>query len=151
MPADKPTAITSVLQETRVFKPAREFSRTAHIPSLAHYRKLYNQSVRAPDKFWAAQAKRELVWFKTWTRVLQWNEPFAKWFVGGRLNVSYNCLDQWLGTPRANKKGKFKFRYRFEATRHTTTYKFRARLRAESAYPYELGYSKIVRVRVRGR
>src|SRR5437667_12762208 len=100
---DKPTAITSVLQEKRLFKPRKEFSEKAHIKSLAQYRKHYNESVKTPDKFWAKQAKNELVWFKPWKKVLQWKEPFAKWFVGGQLNVSYNCLDRWLDTPRANK------------------------------------------------
>src|SRR5436309_489337 len=100
---DKPTGITSVLQEDRVFPPPKEFSRNAQIKSLAQYRKLYNESVRSPNRFWGRQAKSELVWFKTWKKVLQWKEPFAKWFVGGRLNVSFNCLDRHLGTPVANK------------------------------------------------
>src|SRR6266702_2045183 len=100
---NKPMDITSVLHELRVFKPRKEFAETAHISSLAQYRKLYNQSVKAPEKFWANQARNELVWFKPWKKVLQWKEPFAKWFVGGRLNVSYNCLDKWLDTPTANR------------------------------------------------
>ena len=100
---DPSTSITSVLNESRVFKPSKAFSARAHIKSLAQYRKLYNESIRSPEKFWAAQAKRELIWFKPWKKVLQWNEPFAKWFLGGQLNVSYNCLDRWLGTPYANK------------------------------------------------
>ena len=100
---NKPMDITSVLHEIRVFKPRKEFAETARISSLAQYRKLYNQSVKAPEKFWANQARNELVWFKPWKKVLQWKEPFAKWFVGGRLNVSYNCLDKWLDTPTANR------------------------------------------------
>src|SRR5687767_13613234 len=95
--------ITSVMQEKRVFKPSKEFSKQAHIKSLAEYRKLYRQSIRSPEKFWAKQAKNELVWFKPWKTVLQWKEPFAKWFVGGQLNLSVNCLDRWLNTPTANK------------------------------------------------
>ena len=90
---DKPTSITSVLQEERVFPPRKEFSKDARIKSLAQYRKLYNESIRSPEKFWGRQAKNELVWFRPWKKVLQWKEPFAKWFVGGRLNVSFNCLD----------------------------------------------------------
>src|SRR5690242_18691752 len=104
MPAnDQPAGITSLSHEKRVFKPSKEFSRAAHVKSLAEYRKLYNESIRSPEKFWARQAKNELVWFKPWKKVLQWKEPFAKWFVGGQLNVSYNCLDKWLGTPHATK------------------------------------------------
>src|SRR5262249_29216623 len=53
--------------------------------------------------FWDAQAKSQLVWFRPWRKVLDWKEPFVKWFVGGQLNVSHNCLDKWLGTPHANK------------------------------------------------
>jgi acetyl-CoA synthetase len=97
------TNITSYLQEERVFHPSKDFSTRAHIKSMADYRKLYNESIKSPDKFWAGQAKSELVWFKPWKQVLQWKEPFAKWFVGGQLNVSANCLDKWLETPTANK------------------------------------------------
>jgi acetyl-CoA synthetase len=100
---DKPTSITSVLHEKRVFKPATEFSKKARISSLAQYQKLYAESVKSPDKFWGKRAKEELVWFKPWTKVLEWKEPFAKWFIGGQINVSYNCLDRHLGTPTANK------------------------------------------------
>src|SRR6266568_4540303 len=97
------TNIESILQELRVFAPPKEFSKRAHIKSLAEYRKRYKESVTAPEKFWGKQAENELVWFKPWKQVLQWKEPFAKWFVGGQLNVSYNCLDRHLGTPVANK------------------------------------------------
>jgi acetyl-CoA synthetase len=98
-----PSNFQSVSKESRVFQPPKSFSKLSRIKSLAEYRRLYVQSVASPEKFWAAQAKNELVWFKTWTKVLQWKEPFAKWFVGGRLNVSTNCLDRHLGTATANK------------------------------------------------
>jgi acetyl-CoA synthetase len=104
MPANAKTAnITSFQQEKRVFPPSKDFSAGAHIKSLAQYRKLYNESIKSPEKFWGKQAKDELVWFKPWSKVLQWKIPFAKWFVGGKLNVSYNCLDRHLDTPTANK------------------------------------------------
>jgi len=95
--------IESVSHEARVFPPPKEFTRRAHFKSLAQYRKVYRESIKSPEKFWGQQAKAELVWFKRWTRVLKWEEPYAKWFVGGQLNVSYNCLDRHLDTPRANK------------------------------------------------
>ncbi len=95
--------IESVLHETRLFAPPKEFSEAAHIKSLAQYRKLYRESISDPDKFWARQAKNELVWFKPWKKVLEWTPPFAKWFQGGQLNVSVNCLDRHLDTPVANK------------------------------------------------
>jgi len=100
---DKPTSITSVLQESRVFHPPKDFSKRCAFKSLAEYRKLYNESIRSPEKFWGKQARNELIWFKPFKKVLQWKEPFAKWFIGGQLNVSYNCLDRHLGTPTANK------------------------------------------------
>ena len=104
MPEPQPTTgITSVLHENRVFRPSKAFAERAHIKSLAQYQKLYNESVRSPDKFWGKHAKDELVWFKPFTKVLQWKEPFARWFIGGRLNVSFNCLDRHLGTATANK------------------------------------------------
>src|ERR1019366_1179128 len=102
MPANA-TSITSVLHEDRVFRPSKQFSKDALVPSLAHYHKLYLESIRVPEKFWGAQSKKELVWFKPWKKVLEWKEPFAKWFIGGRINVSHNCLDKWLGKAHANK------------------------------------------------
>ncbi|MFO1477401.1 MAG: acetate--CoA ligase [Verrucomicrobiota bacterium] len=98
-----PTAITSVLHENRVFPPDPAFAARAHVKSIDEYNRLYRESIDAPDRFWSKQAESELVWFKSWDKVLQWDEPVAKWFVGGRLNVSHNCLDRWLGTPHANK------------------------------------------------
>jgi acetyl-CoA synthetase len=100
--SDKPNSITSVLNEHRIFRPHKDFSKAARLSSLAQYRKLYNESVRSPEKFWAKQAKNELVWFKPWKKVLQWKEPFAQWFAGGQLNVSYNCLDRHLDSAVAN-------------------------------------------------
>jgi acetyl-CoA synthetase len=97
------TNITSVLQEERVFPPPKAFVSRALVKSMAQYRALYNESIRQPEKFWGRAAKEELVWFKPWKKVLQWKLPNAKWFVGGRLNVSYNCLDRHLGTATANK------------------------------------------------
>ena len=97
------TNITSVLHEDRVFPPPKAFAGRALVKSMAQYRALYNESIRAPDKFWGRAAREELVWSKPFKKVLQWKLPDAKWFAGGRLNVSYNCLDRHLGTPVANK------------------------------------------------
>ncbi|MGA2174716.1 MAG: acetate--CoA ligase [Verrucomicrobiota bacterium] len=97
------TNITSMLREDRVFPPAKAFAQRAHVKSLDQYRKIYRESVRQPEKFWGRQAKDELVWFKPWKKVLHWKLPNAQWFVGGRLNVSFNCLDRHLGTATANK------------------------------------------------
>lgn len=96
-------SITSVLQEQRVFPPAKEFSENSHLRSLTQYKRMYKQSIEDPEKFWSDRAKEELIWFKPWKQVLQWKSPFAKWFVGGQLNVSFNCLDRHLNTPVANR------------------------------------------------
>ncbi len=95
--------ITSVSRESRIFKPSAEFKNQANLGSFADYRRLYAESVNAPEKFWAKQAKEHLVWRKPFKKVLQWKAPHAKWFVGGKLNVSENCLDRHLGTARENK------------------------------------------------
>ena len=94
--------IHSVLREDRVFPPPPEFSRQAHVPSRADYDALYRRSVDDPEGFWAEMAER-LRWTTRWERVLDWQPPFAKWFVGGRLNVADNCLDRHLSGPRRNK------------------------------------------------
>ena len=100
--ADPGTSIESTLKEKRVFRPPKAFSAKAHIKSMAQYERMYRESVRNPEKFWGRVAE-ELAWFKKWRRVLQWKHPFAKWFVGGKTNICYNCLDRHLETPRKNK------------------------------------------------
>src|SRR6201993_5010655 len=94
--------IESHLIEKRVFKASKEFAKKARIKSLAQYRKMYRESIRSPERFWAREAK-ELIWRKPWKKVLEWKAPFAKWFVGSQLNVSENCLDRHLSGPRRNK------------------------------------------------
>jgi acetyl-CoA synthetase len=95
-------SISSLLQEKRTFPPAAEFSRNAHVKSLAEYERLWNEAKDRPDQFWGRYAE-DLHWFRKWDRVLEWNEPYAKWFVGGQTNLSYNCLDRHLSTWRKNK------------------------------------------------
>ena len=95
--------IESVLQEDRTFPPPSDFSQQAHIPSLERYRQLYEQAQADPEAFWADLAERELHWFRKWDRVLDWQPPFAQWFVGGQTNAAYNCLDRHLHTWRRNK------------------------------------------------
>ncbi|MGE5204915.1 MAG: acetate--CoA ligase, partial [Chlamydiota bacterium] len=94
--------IDSVLQESRSFSPPAEFSQKAHIKSLAEYERLYAEAERDPETFWGNIAS-ELHWFKPWDKVLEWQAPWAKWFVGGQLNLSYNCLDRHVQTWRKNK------------------------------------------------
>ncbi|MBP2018785.1 acetyl-CoA synthetase [Symbiobacterium terraclitae] len=88
----------ALLQEDRRFAPPPAFAAAANVSDNS----LYEQAARDREGFWAAQAER-LHWFKRWDRVLEWNPPFAQWFVGGKLNVAYNCLDRHLETPTRTK------------------------------------------------
>ncbi|HLP40373.1 MAG TPA: acetate--CoA ligase [Fibrobacteria bacterium] len=95
--------IESVLNETRKFVPPEAFRRKAAIASWAQYEAMYQESIQEPETFWGKVAE-DLHWFKKWSRVRNWdNPPFAKWFEGGRTNLSYNCLDRHLDGPRKNK------------------------------------------------
>src|ERR1700724_3302716 len=96
------TNLDSVLQEARKFEPPDEFRRAAHIKSAEDYERIYRESVEQPEKFWGRIAA-ELHWFKEWDKVLEWKNPWAKWFVGGQINLSYNCLDRHVQTARKNK------------------------------------------------
>ncbi|MDA0814224.1 MAG: acetate--CoA ligase [Verrucomicrobia bacterium] len=87
--------IESHLVENRIFNPPAEFSAKATIGSMEAYRELYDSSIADPEAFWAGIAA-ELSWQKKWDTVLEWNCPFAKWFVGGEVNVSENCVDRHL-------------------------------------------------------
>src|SRR5438270_11984970 len=91
-------AIEALLEESRVFPPPAEFRARAWVNS----EEVYERAKRDPEGFWAERAE-ELHWFRKWDKVLEWEAPFAKWFLGGQLNAAYNCLDRHLGTPRQNK------------------------------------------------
>ncbi len=90
--------LDSLLQEERSFPPPPEFARQAHVSDEAAYRR----AEQDPEAYWAGWAE-ELDWFERWNQVLDWNPPHAKWFVGGKLNVAYNCLDRHLDTDRRTK------------------------------------------------
>jgi acetyl-CoA synthetase len=94
--------IDSTLREHRVFSPPEEFSAKAHIKSLAEYEALYKRSIDDPESFWT-EAASELHWFKPWDKVLDGNFPWVKWFVGGKLNLSFNCVDRHALGERGNK------------------------------------------------
>ena len=97
------STIESVLQEQRVFEPPAAFSESARIPSMEAYQKLYDEAAADPAAFWAKLAEQELDWFEKWDTVLDWQPPFAKWFSGGKINISYNCLDRHLKTDKRDK------------------------------------------------
>jgi len=91
-----------VLHEERIFPPPPEFSENAHIKSAAELESLRAEADADPEAFWARMAE-ELHWFKKWDAVLKWEPPHAEWFGGGKINLSYNCLDRHLTTWRRNK------------------------------------------------
>src|SRR5262245_59721961 len=91
------------MADPNVYPPSQEFVSRAHVKGLEGYRELYQRAADQAEEFWGELAERELSWFQKWSRVLEWNAPFAKWFVGGKINVSYNCIDRHLATHRKNK------------------------------------------------
>lgn len=94
----------SVAAKEERYPPPRDFQKKAHVKSFAEYSRLYKRSVEDPEGFWAERAE-ELSWFKKWERVLDYDFRQAKirWFEGGKMNVSFNCLDRHLETWRKNK------------------------------------------------
>jgi acetyl-CoA synthetase len=105
MASDQSQPISSTLTENRLFHPPEAaklgFPRW-HVGSLAEYKALHARSVEDPETFWAGEAQR-LSWFKPWSKVLDWQAPDAKWFVGGELNASYNCLDRHVMAGHGDK------------------------------------------------
>ncbi len=97
------STIESILQEKRVFNPPVEFAEQASIKSMEEYNKLYALAKKDPTGFWAKLAEKELHWFKKWSKTLDWQPPFAQWFVNGKINIAYNCLDRHLTTHRRDK------------------------------------------------
>ena len=97
--------IESLLKERRSFKPDPAFAKNAywHAKTIREYRK---RADRDPKRFWAKMEKEHVDWFTPWKKVLDWKPPFAKWFVGAKVNVSYNCLDRHLEGENAWRKNK---------------------------------------------
>jgi acetyl-CoA synthetase len=88
--------IDTIMQEKRLFPPPQHFAASARIKSLEEYQQLWERAAADPPEFWAKLGREELHWFEPFQKSLIWNEPFAQWFVGGKTNVSYNCLDRNL-------------------------------------------------------
>jgi acetyl-CoA synthetase len=97
-------SISSMMMEKRIFNPPSELSKKAYITSFDMYRDIYKKSIENPDVFWAEMAE-QLDWYKKWNRVrtVDFKEAKHEWFTGGKLNVSYNCLDRHLKSWRKNK------------------------------------------------
>ncbi|TDI98315.1 MAG: acetate--CoA ligase [Deltaproteobacteria bacterium] len=99
-------AIESVLREKRLFEPDPAFARRANVPGQAAYRRLRKEAETDYQRYWARLAKEHVDWFTPWKKVLDWKPPFAKWFVGAKTNISYNCLDRHLEGPNAWRRNK---------------------------------------------
>ncbi len=98
MPSPSEKSLDALLDERRTFPPSEEFRRRASWNDPA----IYDRAAKDPEGFWAEQAKN-LEWFQPYQRVLEWNAPWAKWFVGGKLNITYNCVDRHAHSTRRNK------------------------------------------------
>ena len=92
-------AIDALLQEDRRYPPSREFTAGANVRDES----IYAEAERDPEAFWEARAKEQVEWFKPWTKVLEWNAPFSKWFIGAEVNAAYNCVDRHASGQRADK------------------------------------------------
>ncbi|RKH48139.1 acetate--CoA ligase [Corallococcus sicarius] len=88
--------IVSVLTESRVFPPPAKFSQRAHIRSMEDYQRLWDEAEKDPRKYWGDRAREELFWKEPFQTVLDWKPPHARWFVEGKTNLAYNCLDRHL-------------------------------------------------------
>ncbi|SEM90942.1 acetyl-coenzyme A synthetase [Stigmatella aurantiaca] len=111
--------IQSVLTENRVFPPPEEFSRKAHLRSMEDYHRLRDEAAKDPQAYWGARAREELYWKEPFQTVLDWKPPHARWFVEGRTNLAYNCLDRHL--PKLKDKPAILFEGE-PGDRRTVTY-----------------------------
>ena len=102
--ADDKSTISSMMEETRKFPPSKEFVDQAYVKSREQYEKMWKESVESPEKFWGGIAN-DLHWFKKWDTVNQENFAKAeiKWFIGGKTNISYNCLDYQIEKGKGDK------------------------------------------------
>jgi acetyl-CoA synthetase len=98
-------SIESTLKEKRRFAPDPKFAKRANWTP-AEYKKAVQEATKSPERFWARMARENVSWFAPWKKTLEWKPPFAKWFIGGKTNVSYNCLDRHLEGEHAWRKNK---------------------------------------------
>lgn len=91
------------MSDPKTYPPPTDFSSRANIKSLEEYRDLYERAKANPEVFWGDLASKELTWSRPFTKTLEWDSPSAKWFLGGKINAAYNCIDRHLSTPRKTK------------------------------------------------
>ncbi|HEY4699616.1 MAG TPA: acetate--CoA ligase [Nitrososphaerales archaeon] len=94
--------LDSLLQVEEEFRPTKEITEQAWVKS----NDIYDFAKKNPEKFWA-EAASELAWFRPWSKILEWNQPDARWFIDGKINVSFNCLDRHIKNWRRNKVAIF--------------------------------------------
>jgi acetyl-CoA synthetase len=95
--------IDTVMVEKRLFSPSADFSSKARIKSLQDYQELYDLAAKDPESFWADLAREKLHWFEPFTKTMDWQYPNAKWFLGGKTNASFNCLDANIAAGKGDK------------------------------------------------
>jgi acetyl-CoA synthetase len=95
--------LDTIMHESRLFPPPAEFAQQARIKSEAEYQELYDKAAADPVKFWEELAREEMHWFEPFTQTLEWKVPYAEWFVGGKTNASYNCLDAHIAAGHGDK------------------------------------------------
>ncbi|MCX5878343.1 MAG: AMP-binding protein, partial [Deltaproteobacteria bacterium] len=107
MAEKKSGSVESVYSEKRVFYPPKEFVEKARLKSLDEYKKMWERSIKDPAGFWGEMASQHIDWFKKWDGAVEEysfkDKIWLKYFVNGKLNITYNCLDRHLKTWRKNK------------------------------------------------
>jgi acetyl-CoA synthetase len=125
MAEEKKKQVESVYMEKRVFDPPREFTQNAYLKTLDEYKSLYKRSIEDPQGFWGDMASKHIDWFKKWDGpVEEYNfkdDVFVRYFAGGKLNITYNCLDRHLTTWRKNKAALI---FQGEPLEESTTYTY---------------------------
>ena len=96
--AKQKNTIDVLLEEERSFEPSKAFKAQANL----NHPSIFAKSFKDPEAYWEKWAE-ELHWFKKWDKILEWEPPNAKWFVGGKLNAAYNCVDRHLENGLRNK------------------------------------------------
>ena len=91
--------------ETPTYNPKAEFSTNSHVKSLDEYREIYDRSIADPEGFWAEQADQRITWFEKWHTVRQvdYHKAEIAWYLGGKLNAWYNCVDRHVESGRGNE------------------------------------------------
>lgn len=99
----KEEKMDSILKETRIFNPDPEFMKTGYVTNMEQYKTMHKESIENPEQFWGKIAET-LDWFKKWDKVWESTDSFpGKWFIGGKLNVSYNCIDRHIKNGRGDQ------------------------------------------------